>query len=276
MMQSKTISFYIILFACVAGLVGCNSNPTVSSSSGIPSGSPSSTPSTPSPSPTNIPGTTPGGEISQTPSTPSPSQGSSSSSGTEQGNETSSTQTSGGQQGEKTDDQILADALDEFGKRNQTTSGDNSGNEQGSGQITVAGPGGGSATEAEKAAELDKRLGEKFAKFDDLILGEREAGSREGSGNGNGDFGSEDGSGSNDEGPLQTAAIEPPEPGSSHGGIPSQKPSNSVSYKPPTDVGSGHDDDIIARQLREAAMKEQDPELRAKLWDEYRKYKKSS
>ncbi len=34
------------------------------------------------------------------------------------------------------------------------------------------------------------------------------------------------------------------------------------------------DDDIVARQLREAAEKETDPELKEKLWQEYRKYKK--
>jgi len=42
----------------------------------------------------------------------------------------------------------------------------------------------------------------------------------------------------------------------------------------PADVPDGRDDDIVARQIREAAMKETDPELRDKLWDEYRKYKK--
>ena len=35
------------------------------------------------------------------------------------------------------------------------------------------------------------------------------------------------------------------------------------------------DDDIVARQLREAAEKETDPELKEKLWKEYRDYKKS-
>ncbi len=35
------------------------------------------------------------------------------------------------------------------------------------------------------------------------------------------------------------------------------------------------DDDIVARQLREAAENETDPELKAKLWKEYRDYKKS-
>ncbi|MDD9864360.1 MAG: hypothetical protein OXU54_07290 [Gammaproteobacteria bacterium] len=42
----------------------------------------------------------------------------------------------------------------------------------------------------------------------------------------------------------------------------------------PADVGDGQDDDIVARQLREAAAKEPDPEVREKLWDEYRRYKK--
>ncbi len=42
----------------------------------------------------------------------------------------------------------------------------------------------------------------------------------------------------------------------------------------PPDIPDGKDDDIVARQLREAAESEQDPELREKLWEEYRKYKK--
>ena len=41
----------------------------------------------------------------------------------------------------------------------------------------------------------------------------------------------------------------------------------------PDDIPDGSDDDIVARQIREAAMKEKDPVLKKKLWDEYRKYK---
>ena len=41
----------------------------------------------------------------------------------------------------------------------------------------------------------------------------------------------------------------------------------------PADIPDGRDDDIVARQLREAAENEQDPELRDKLWEEYRNYK---
>jgi hypothetical protein len=41
----------------------------------------------------------------------------------------------------------------------------------------------------------------------------------------------------------------------------------------PKDVADAKDDDVVARQLREAAMAEPDPVLREKLWDEYRRYK---
>jgi hypothetical protein len=43
----------------------------------------------------------------------------------------------------------------------------------------------------------------------------------------------------------------------------------------PPDIPDGKDDDIVARQLREAAENEEDPELRDKLWEEYRNYKNS-
>jgi hypothetical protein len=48
------------------------------------------------------------------------------------------------------------------------------------------------------------------------------------------------------------------------------------SSRVPVDVGDGRDDDVVARQLREAAMKEEDPVIREKLWDEYRRYKRGS
>ena len=45
----------------------------------------------------------------------------------------------------------------------------------------------------------------------------------------------------------------------------------------PADIPpDGTGDDQVARQLREAAMKETDPELRERLWEEYRKYKQST
>ncbi len=48
-----------------------------------------------------------------------------------------------------------------------------------------------------------------------------------------------------------------------------------VSQEEKRRYGSGEDDDIVARQLREAAEKETDPELRKKLWQEYEDYKKN-
>jgi hypothetical protein len=41
----------------------------------------------------------------------------------------------------------------------------------------------------------------------------------------------------------------------------------------PPGIPAGSDDDVVARQLREAAEKEQDPELKRRLWEEYRRYK---
>ena len=50
-------------------------------------------------------------------------------------------------------------------------------------------------------------------------------------------------------------------------------PVGGASVPVPEDIPDAKDDDIIARQLREAAMQESDPILREKIWDEYRRYK---
>lgn len=52
------------------------------------------------------------------------------------------------------------------------------------------------------------------------------------------------------------------------------RPSGGNQSSAPDDIPDGSDDDVIARQLREAAEKETDPELKKKLWEEYRRYKK--
>ena len=263
-MPDKTIN--LMLFVAAVAVSACNSNPTVSSSA-IPAGSPPP-PSPPagasSPAPSSPPG--PDGQA-QTPSTADAEQENASASGAQQGADNK-------QPGAKTDEQILAEALDEFARKN--TQGEHDGNRR-DGRTAATDAEQGAATDAEKTAELDRRLGDKFARFDDLILAERKAASRSGNGNGSDDFGDSDEVGDDRSEPLQTAAVEQPQAGRS-GGLPrtNRLPTHSVTSKPPADVGDGQDDDIIARQLREAAMKEQDPELRAKLWDEYRKYKKSS
>ena len=144
-------------------------------------------------------------------------------------------------------------------------------------------------TASERRAALDARLNEGFAEFDGMILGEREraqseadeAGSGVMSGGGSGGGGGADGSGdgSGNSSPMVIASA--PE-GSTGGGI---MPAGNASrqgdfsnnnqpetFPVPEDIPNGNNDDVVARQLREAAMTEPDPELREKLWDEYRAY----
>lgn len=40
----------------------------------------------------------------------------------------------------------------------------------------------------------------------------------------------------------------------------------------PKDIPPGDDDDVVAQQIREAALAESDPEVRARLWNDYRRY----
>tara|TARA_B110000977_G_scaffold51194_1_gene69512 strand:+ start:2124 stop:2858 length:735 start_codon:yes stop_codon:yes gene_type:complete len=56
------------------------------------------------------------------------------------------------------------------------------------------------------------------------------------------------------------------------GSLPSGRPDTGT----PVDVTDSGSDDIIARQIREAATKEKDPKLQEKLWAEYRKYKQGN
>jgi hypothetical protein len=46
-----------------------------------------------------------------------------------------------------------------------------------------------------------------------------------------------------------------------------------VTDEVPKDIGDGQGDNIVLRQIRDAAMQESDPTLKEKLWDEYRRIK---
>ncbi len=137
--------------------------------------------------------------------------------------------------------------------------------------------------DAERAEQLGKELEESVGDFDEVLmeeqreietvgrntegydtgsggggsrvsLGEQSAGAMSGSSSGGGGGGGGgDGSGSND--PLA---------GMSEG---------EIAQRTPDDIEVMMDDDIVAKQLREAALAEDDPELRDRLWEEYRKYK---
>ena len=79
---------------------------------------------------------------------------------------------------------------------------------------------------------------------------------------------------------IQEAPDEAPGGGQSGGGKMPQEGGGQVASAGgaaagavPDDIPSAQGDDIVAQQLREAATAEQDPSLREKLWEEYRKYK---
>ncbi len=170
------------------------------------------------------------------------------------------------------------------------------------------------ATEGEQVAMLDEKLNNSLEAFDKLLLDEarkartREAeagaasggggGSGDGSGNGSGkraagtrnagsggndSAGSERGTGESNESGTEQAkqggprgATQDGSPGGAVGGRePGTAGPETAATRPP-DVGDGNDDDIVARQIRKAAEAEPDPELRKKLWDEYRKYRQDT
>lgn len=140
-------------------------------------------------------------------------------------------------------------------------------------------------TSAERQAELERVLAESLGDFDGRILDEREAilarrdrDARTDRSEEAGSGGSGSGQGEGDEAGRRPA---PAPPGSQDGndhvgggpvGGPATDSQRDGEFPIPDDVGDGADDDVVARQLREAAMNEPDPELRERLWDEYRRY----
>jgi hypothetical protein len=50
-------------------------------------------------------------------------------------------------------------------------------------------------------------------------------------------------------------------------------PQSSDNGKIPEDILSADNDSVLQAQIRQAAINEKDPKVRAKLWNEYRKYK---
>ena len=158
-----------------------------------------------------------------------------------------------------------------------------------------------SQTKTEQIADLDKSLAEALGEFDEQLLkedqriaarmpSERESGNgyngSGGSGN-SGQYGSGQQGGSGQTGTTGnnqgqgTAQSGSASSQGNQGSIQSSTGAGTgVGRKEQQDdtrtgtkeISSGYDD-IVARQLREAAEKETDPELKEKLWEEYRKYK---
>ncbi len=138
----------------------------------------------------------------------------------------------------------------------------------------------GAMTTAERTAVLDGALRRGYEVFDGYILDERARAQREsneaGSAGVGGATGSDTGSGGgpaanqpqilNQGGATVPSGVIAATQSASTGSAPAE------TFPPPEDIPSGRDDDVVARQIREAAMTEPDPELREALWDEYRNY----
>jgi len=148
----------------------------------------------------------------------------------------------------------------------------------------------GEQTSAEKTADLEAELFNGMSEFDEMLLREQEriraatphAEGGDGGGGGAGGQGGDaagsadgDGDGAGGEGDEQVAdgSRDSPTYGAGAGtGSPRRQGNNGA----PPDTPDGSDDDVVARQLREAAEKETDPVLKKKLWEEYRKYKEGT
>ena len=156
----------------------------------------------------------------------------------------------------------------------------------------------GEQTSSEKTADLDAELFSGMGDFDEMLLREQQRikaaaplgdagdGGQGGAGaGGEGDGGSGSGSGS-DSGSAEHEAD-----GEDDDGQIADKSGGHATYGSGAGPGStqpqgkngapserydGSDDDVVARQLREAAEKEPDPVLKEKLWEEYRKYKEGT
>ena len=158
-------------------------------------------------------------------------------------------------------------------------------------------PQGTAATSAEQVAALDRELQGLLGQFDEMLLTEQERISRRkqktgssGQGGAGGQDNGQNGSDATATSGTQAAAAgqdtglagqqngdgRPRKPGQAAAAATGHGEELEGDQKNGTSPGRdrlGTDDDIVARQLREAAEKEQDPELKKKLWQEYRRYK---
>ncbi|MEJ2190419.1 MAG: hypothetical protein P8Y93_13625, partial [Acidobacteriota bacterium] len=160
---------------------------------------------------------------------------------------------------------------EESGKGSQGASGATAGKEADGG--SAAQPSEGSAATADEAvAALDSQLEDELSTFDRQMSEEMRRLAEEsqaaeqaasssvaGGSTGGATAGSASEAGGRAGGGKETG-------GDAGGAVGGSGAGTTQSERVPPDVGDGSDDDIVARQLREAAIEEDDPELRAKLW----------
>ena len=132
-------------------------------------------------------------------------------------------------------------------------------------------------TEEEKIRRLEKELEQALTQFDNCIVEESKSLKESGGGGGAAASASTTASGENESENLKESSSTPSTSIMSDGDI-NLEESNSRQLSSsngsiPKDVALINDDDIVATQLRELAMSEEDPNLRDQLWDKYREYK---
>lgn len=157
-------------------------------------------------------------------------------------------------------------------------------------------------TSGEKVAQLDQDFNAALGEFDDMLLKEqetvaahiprqRESGASASGRENEPDSGKDSGgpSGAENTSDMEqsgksgnTDTTAPESAGERRNGATQQGAGSgrkNTSQLPPTEGPkdlSEKDDDIVARQLREAAEQETDPEVKEKLWEEYRKYREGT
>jgi hypothetical protein len=157
------------------------------------------------------------------------------------------------------------------------------GNCQGQGQGQAGGvgqypPG---ESEAERKARLEKTLEESVGGFDEVLAEEQREistvgrntegfGGSGGGGAGSGrvGLGKQATGGIEGTGEVGTVAQPQAQREATVGGLSEEE----IKSRTPEDIPDLVSEDIVAKQLREAALSEDDPELRERLWEEYRLY----
>jgi hypothetical protein len=135
-------------------------------------------------------------------------------------------------------------------------------------------------SDAERAERLGRELEESVGGFDEVLAEEQREvasvgrntegfGGNGGSGGGAGGISlGEQAAGGTGSGTVGVVNQPPQQRESPVAGMSDEE----IRERTPDDIPVMVDDDIIARQLREAALAEEDPQLRERLWEEYRKY----
>jgi hypothetical protein len=183
-------------------------------------------------------------------------------------------QSSGGVLGRPSGDYSLDTLPDGIlsGRTGAGTGGEDSNGQanSGNGDGVAQAAGNGAMTAEERAEVLDEQLRRGYEAFDGFILSERERAQAESNAAGSSSAAGGGGSSSSQPQTMPESGASAVLASSLPPGVSNSPPAET--FPAPEDIPSGRDDDVVARQLREAAMSEPDLQLREALWQEYRNY----